>query len=175
MQARIISGPPALLPALIVAAAACVSATDPLPGFVRAAGEERASLVRAVADYYTVRGRAFVSGHLRDLYVAYPKLAQGEDIREGINLDAHHFRQWREVDASEAAHQLEAYEPMRIFVNGDRAVAFVHGTEMFEIRGGPSGGEFFTRIDLARDAGRWIVERTDEQMMAEPPPRIPDR
>lgn len=129
----------------------------------------------AIADYYTVLGRAFVTGDIRSLHAAYPNLASGEDIRNGINLETLRLRSWREVEATSARHELEPYEPMRIFVNGDRAVAFVHGIEWFEIRGGPSGGEFFTRIDLVSDAGRWIVERTDEQMMGEPPPRIPVR
>lgn len=160
---------------LALAAGACARAVDPLPGYTRASGEERASLMRAIADYYTVRGRAFVLGDPAVLFAVYPKLAQGEDVRNGINLDAFHLVLWRNVEVTKADHLLESYEPVRIFVKGHLAVAFVHGNELMQIRGGPSGGEFFTRIDLVQDAGRWVVERTDEQMMAEPPPRVPKR
>ena len=160
---------------LALAVAACARVVDPLPGYTRASGEERAPLIRAIADYYTVRGRAFVLGDPAVLFAVYPKLAQGEDVRNGINLDASRVVLWREVDVTKVEHVLESHEPARIYVKGDRAVAFVHGTEMMQIRGGPSGGEFFTRIDLVNDADRWVVERTDEQMMAEPPPRTPVR
>jgi hypothetical protein len=129
--------------------------------------------MRAIADYYSVRGRAFVSGDAGVLFAAYPKLAQGEDVRRGINLDAFHVPLWREVEVTEVTHRLESYEPAGIYVKGTHAVAFVHGSEYMQIRGGQSGGEFFTRIDLVNDADRWVVERTDEQMMGEPPPRTP--
>lgn len=161
--------------ALALAVSACALYVDPLPGYRRASGEERATLMRALADYYTVRGRAFVSGDAAILFAAYPKLAQGEDVREGINLDAFHLPGWRAVEATKATHYLNSYEPVRIYVKGTAAVAFVHGKEMFEVRGGSSGGEFFMRIDLVNDADRWVVERTDEQMMGEPPPRLPKR
>jgi hypothetical protein len=163
-----------LFAALVFAVVACAP-PDPLPGYTRASAEQHATLMRAVSDYYTVRERAFVSGDASVLFAAFPKLAQGQDIREGINLDALHLPGWREQEATKASHYLESYEPTRIYVSGTAAVAFVHGHEMFEVRGGQSGGEFFTRIDLVYDADRWIVERTDEQMMAEAPPRMPKR
>jgi hypothetical protein len=148
---------------------------DPLPGYTRASTQEHASLIRAVGDYYALRARAFVLSDPTVLFAAYPKLAQGQDVRDGINLDAIRVPQWREVQVTEVTHVLESYEPARIYVRGSSAVAFVHGTEYMQIRGGPSGGEFFTRIDLVNEEDRWVVERTDEQMMGEPRPRLPTR
>ena len=164
------------LVALAVLSASCAARpVDPLPGYARASGEELASLTRAVADYYTVRARAFVAGDPAILFAVYPGLAEGEDVRNGINLDAFHVVGWREMEVTKVQHRLQSYEPARIYVKGDSAVAFVHGSELIEIRSGPSGGEFFTRIDLVNYADRWMVIRTDEQMLAEPPPRVPDR
>lgn len=65
----------------------------------------------------------------------------------------------------------EASEPIRVWVEDAAAVAYVHGHEWLS---SDSGGEFYTRIDLARGAGGWTIERTDEVMQAEwPPPRTP--
>jgi hypothetical protein len=33
--------------------------------------------------------------------------------------------------------------------------------------------EIFVRFDLRRDAGRWVIERTDEWVMGESAPRTP--
>jgi hypothetical protein len=162
--------------ALALAAGGCARAVDPLPGYARASGEERASLMRAVADYYTVRERVFVSGDATSLFAACPRLAQGEDLREGINLDAFRVPHLRDLGVTDVSDDLEGYEPARVYVKGTSAVAFVHGWEIWRYpRGDYTGLEFFTRIDLVNDADRWVVERTDEQMMAEPPPRLPNR
>lgn len=157
----------------LVLSVAC-SRGDALPGYTRATGDERAALMRAVADYYAVRERAFVSGDSRTLFAAYPRLAQGEDVRQGINLDPFWIPHMRELGITSVTSDLEGYEPARIYIGQASAVAFVHGWETWSYdRGGGTGLEFFTRIDLVSDADRWVVERTDEQMMAEPPPRTP--
>lgn len=167
--------PPLALLTLALAVASCARPVDPLPGYTRASGEELASLTRAVADYYTVRARAFVAGDPAVLFAVYPGLAEGEDVRNGINLDAFRLVGWRELEVTKVEHRLQSYEPARIYLKGASAVAFVHGSEHFEVRGGTSAGEFFTRIDLVNYTDRWVVIRTDEQTMAEPPPRVPDR
>jgi hypothetical protein len=133
--------------------------------------------MRAVADYYEVRERALVQGDPRILFAAYPKLAQGEDLRSGINLDAFHVLHRRELGVIDMTDHLEGYEPARVYVKeGLAAVAYVHGWEVWVYPlGSYTGLEFFTRIDLAYADGRWVVERTDEQMVAEPPPRVPSR
>ena len=162
--------------ALLLALAACARLADPLPGYARASDEDRAALMRAVSDYYTVRARAFVSGDAAVLFAAYPKLAQGSDMREGINVDALRVPSMHELSLMDIRDELEGYEPARVYVKQREAVVFVHGLEIWNYtRGGYTGLEFFTRIDLVNDADRWLVERTDEQMMAEPPPRIPLR
>jgi hypothetical protein len=162
--------------AAVLVATACAPADDALPGLTRASGEERATLLRAIADYYTVRERAFVSGDMASLLAAYPKLAHGEDVREGINLDAFWAPHLRDLGVADVSDDLEGYEPARVYVRGNAAVAFVHGWEIWYYpRGDHTGLEFFTRIDVVSDAGRWIVERTDQQMMGEPRPRVPNR
>ncbi|MGH2491400.1 MAG: hypothetical protein ACRDF9_07815 [Candidatus Limnocylindria bacterium] len=149
---------------------------DPLPGYARASADERAALVRAVADYYTVRQRAVKFGDAAVVFAAYPKLAEGESLREGINLDAHFIRQMRDGGVTKVTYELERYKPMRAYVKGGAAIVFVQGVEYWHYPyGGPGAGGFFTRIDLVDDAGRWVVERIDEQMMSEPPPRVPSR
>lgn len=151
----------------------CVLA-DPLPGYRLASSEEHAALMRAVSDYYSARARAFVSGDAAALFAAYPKLQHGEDLREGINLDGFWVPHMRELDVVDVTDDLEGYEAARFYVKEPLAVAFVHGWEIWNYpRGDHTGLEFFTRIELVNDADRWVVERTDEQMMGELAPRTP--
>lgn len=159
---------------VLVAASGCAGSVDPLPGYTRASVEEHASIVHAIVDYYTARQRAVMFGDAALLFDAYPKLAQGENLREGINLDAFFVRLMRDDRVTQVTVELERYEPMRTYVKGTVGVGFVHGVETWHYHGGPGSGEFFTRIDLAREADRWVVERTDEQMMGERPPRTPN-
>jgi hypothetical protein len=147
---------------------------DPLPGYTRASVEEHASIVHAIVDYYAARQRAVMFGDAALLFDEYPKLAQGENLREGINLDGFFVRLMRDDRVTKVTVELERYGPVRTYVKGGAAVGFVHGVETWHYHGGPGSGEFFTRIDLASDAERWVVERTDEQMMGERPPRTPN-
>jgi hypothetical protein len=72
------------------------------------------------------------------------------------------------------SHSLEGRGPIQVYVRAESAVAFVHGSEEFEYPSGPpSFGEIFVSFDLRRDAGRWVIERTDGQVMGEPAPRTP--
>lgn len=125
--------------ALLLVVVGCAQRVDVLPGYTRASASEHASLLRAISDYYTLRARAFVLGDESVLLAAYPKLAEGANLKEGINLDAFRIPLWREAEATEVTHQVDSYEPTRIYVSGIRAVAFVHGSETMQIRGGPSG------------------------------------
>jgi len=160
---------------VLVLIAGCVRSVDPLPGYRRASSEEHASLMRAVSDYYSVRSRAFVSGDAAVLFAAYPKLQHGEDVREGVNLDGFWAPHMRELGVVDVTDDLEGYEAARFYVKEMAAVAFVHGWEIWNYpRGDHTGLEFFTRIELASDADRWVVERTDEQMMGERAPRTPN-
>lgn len=165
--------------AMILVLSACARGVDqlpdPLPEYTRASADERAALVGAVADYYTVRQRAVKFGDAAVVFAAYPKLAQGESLREGINLDAFFIRQMRDGGVTKVTYELERYEPIRAYVKGRAAIVFVRGLESWHYPSGPGSGGFFTRVDFVDDAGRWVVERTDEQMMSEPPPRLPNR
>jgi hypothetical protein len=158
---------------LFVVVTGCASPVDPLPGYTRASVEQHASIVHAIVDYYGARQRAVMFGDAALLFDAYPKLAHGENLREGINLDSFFVRLMRDDRVTKVTVELERYEPVRTYVKGNAAVGFVHGVETWHYHGGPGSGEFFTRVDLARDADRWVVERTDEQMMGERPPRTP--
>ena len=162
---------------LFVVAAGCGAGypqPDPLPGYTRASVEEHASIVHAIVDYYAARQRAVMFGDAALLFDLYPQLARGENLREGINLDAFFVRLMRDDRVTKVTVELERYEPIRTYVKGATAIGFVHGVETWHYHGGPGSGEFFTRIDLASDAGGWVIERTDEQMMGERPPRTPD-
>jgi hypothetical protein len=160
---------------LVVVVTGCAGSVDPLPGYGRTSVEEHASIVQAIVDYYAARQRAVMFGDAALLFDAYPKLAQGENLREGINLDAFFVKMMRDDRVTKVTDELERYEPVRTYVRGNAAVGFVHGVETWHYpHGGPGSGEFFTRIDLASDAGEWMVERTDEQMMGERRPRTPN-
>lgn len=177
MKARLV------IVALVFAIAACAP-PDPLPGFAPASAVDRASVVRAVEDYFAVRERAAVTGDTTELFESYPALALHEDRRQGINTETFFVERVRsaktlpkEIAPSvivRMSHQLERYVPIGVYVSADKAVAFVHGLEHFEYpSGGPSSGEIFVRFDLRRIDDRWLIERTDEQVMGEPPPRTP--
>jgi hypothetical protein len=73
---------------MFVVVTGCAGSVDPLPGYTRASVEEHASIVHAIVDYYAARQRAVMFGDSALLFDAYPKLAHGEIVREGINLDA---------------------------------------------------------------------------------------
>jgi hypothetical protein len=168
----------------VIAAAACVRASDPLPGYVPASAEERASVVRTVEDYFAMRERAAVTGDATELFTAYPALAQHEDRREGINTETFFVervhlsrtmpKEFAPPEIMYMSHLLESYHPIGVFVRADSAVAFVHGLELFQYTvGGHGGGEIFVRLDLRRGADRWVIQRTDEVVMGERPPRTP--
>ena len=80
---------------LLLAVAACARAVDPLPGYVRASVEERAELMRAIADYYGVRGRAFVSGEATTRLATFPKLEPARIYVHGTSAVAFvHCQAW---------------------------------------------------------------------------------
>lgn len=166
-----------LVVALVFAAAACTP-PDPLPGYISASAAERTLVVRTIEGYFAMRERAAVTGDATELFEAYPALALGEDRRQGINTETFFVERVRLAQGDGAfrkmSHELETYVPIVVYVRADHAVAFVHGLERFDYpRGGPSLGEIFVRFDLRRLADRWAIERTDEQVMGEPPPRTP--
>jgi hypothetical protein len=159
--------------ALLLPVAACAGSADPLPGYTPASGLERASVVRTIEDYYAMRERAAVTGDGTELFQAYPALRQGMDRRRGINREAF-FVENAPPEIIYMSHVLGWYAPIAVYVQADSAVAFAHSVEIFQYRsGGAGGGEVFVRFDLRRTLDRWLIERTDEQMMGEPPPRTP--
>jgi hypothetical protein len=163
---------------------ACTTA-DPLPGYRAATTEERIAVVSDIERYFALRERLAVSGDVTALYGAYPDLTPNVDRRVGVNNEgwfAERARSAREQPAAVApplitqmSHELEYDEPIRVYVSGIHAVAFVHGLEHFNYLADPvpSAGEIFIRFDLRRERDRWQIERTDEQLMHERPPATP--
>ena len=115
--------------ALAVAVLSCARAIDPLPGYRRASEAERAAVLRVIADYYTRRERAALTGDASVLFSAYPQLADGEDRARGVNADAFFFERMRAVRIAGLTFDLDGYEPIGVYVRDDTALAFVHGLE----------------------------------------------
>lgn len=170
------------LVALAFAVAACAP-PDPLPGYAPASAVERAFVIAVIYDYFAMRERAAVSGDATELFEAHPALALHEDRRLGINTETFFVERvrlaWTQPKWGappvivRMTHELETYVPIGVYVVADKAVAFVHGVEHFAYDSAPSSGEIFVRFDLRRSGGRWAIERTDEWVMGEPPPRTP--
>ena len=71
---------------------------------------------------------------------------------------------------------LESYQPIRVFLRANDALAYVHGVETWEpghVGSMQTSGEFRTVLNLRLTDGRWMVVRTDEQTMGERPPTDP--
>ncbi len=148
--------------ALAFAMAACAQARpDPLPGYRPASPEERAAVIRVVSDYYELRNRAAVTGDIASLYVAYPALAQGEDRSSGVNVEAFFVERMRAQGVTHVAVDLEASEPVKVYVNETKAVAYVNGRETWDLRPGTGQtiGGIFVLLDLRHTTKR-LAHRT---------------
>lgn len=160
--------------AVALAAMACVQA-DPLPGYRPASAEERPIVIGAVSYYYDLRNHAAVTGDLAPLYRAHPALAQNQDPRSGVNAESFFVDRMRALGVTRVAVELEASEPVKVYLSETNAVAYVHGRETWDL---PSGSgqtmsEIRVRLDLLHGASGWIVERTDEVELGETPPPTP--
>ena len=159
---------------MFVVVTGCAGSVDPLPGYTRASDGERASVMRTIEDYYARRERAALTGDTSVLFAAYTELADGEDRSKGINVDAFFVQRMRAIGILGLTHDIEANEPVGVYVSDSNAVAFVHGRYSWQNPHGPSTiGEFYTRIDLVRHVGGWLPVRTDEVELHERPPRTP--
>ena len=148
--------------------------TEPLPGYGAASADERAAVMRTIEDYYSRRARAALSGDPAVIFVAYPKLVGAEDRSSGINTDAFFVERMRNLGVTDVRFEIEEREPARVYTREGRAVAFVHGKETWRYpRGDATIGEFYTRLDLFRESSAWQIDRTDEVMLGERPPRTP--
>jgi len=164
--------------ATLLLAGACMSCTvqptDLLPGYRAASTDERAVVMRTIEDYYSRRATAAVSGDAATIFAAYPKLAEGEDRTSGVNTDAFFVERMRNLGVTDVRFEIEEREPARVYVKDGRAAAFVHGKQTWRYpRGDATIGEFYTRLDLFRELGGWQLDRTDEVMLGERPPRTP--
>ena len=115
-----------------------------------------------------------MSGDAATIFAAYPKLAEGEDRTSGVNTDAFFVERMRNLGVTDVRFEIEEREPARVYVKDGRAAAFVHGKQTWRYpRGDATIGEFYTRLDLFRELGGWQLDRTDEVMLGERPPRTP--
>lgn len=156
------------------------STVDPLPGYVRAASDVEASVRSAIEEYYDLRGRAAVTGDIAPLYSRHRGLAVGEDRTKGVNVEAFFVERIQSFNretsgprVTEMRFDATAYGPLRVYVMGETAVAFVHGIEEWHDVG--TKAEMRVRFDLRRESERWTIERTDEQLLGERPPATPAR
>lgn len=141
---------------------------EPLPGYTPAPDDERHRIMLVIDDYYALRAGAAETGDTSRLFQAYPRLAVGEDRSAGINTDAWFVERMREYPVLRMTFCFECDGIARVYIRDDRAVVFIHGTEMWRYpRGDATIGEFLTRIDLVREAGAWTLVRTDEVMLHE--------
>jgi hypothetical protein len=161
---------------LVAAVLVLACGADPLPGYRAATADERASVLAVIAEYFDLLDSAVVSGDIGPLRARHPLLAQGTDAQRGINSEAVTLQlpSVRDHLIREARVDPQAYEPVRVYLQGDRAVAYVHGWYTWDrVTGAPTQGELRVRFDLSRAADRWTIERTDEVVLGETPPPTP--
>jgi len=82
----------------------------------------------------------------------------------------------RALRVSRVNVELEAAEPIKVYVNEGRAVAYVHGRETWDLPPGTGQtvSEIYVRMDLRQTTGVWLIERSDEVVLGEriaPTPR----
>ena len=131
----------------------------------------------AVRDYYALRNQLTAGLTVEDFWRTYPDLGYEHDLRSGINLEVMLWKWSHDPQLVRLNYRtdIESYQPVRVFVRANEALAFVHGIETWEHRtgGGPTKGEFRTVLTLKLSDGAWTVVRTDEQKMGERPPTDP--
>lgn len=128
------------------------SATGSSSGYHAASTDERAVVMRTIEDYYSRRASAALSGDAATIFV----------------------ERMRNLGVTDVRFEIEEREPARVYVKDGRAAAFVHGKQTWRYpRGDATIGEFYTRLDLFREGGGWQLDRTDEVMLGERPPRTP--
>lgn len=148
--------------------------TDPLPGYRPATADERATVMRVIDEYYALLNSAEVTGDTSALLARHPGLAQGQQRETGINIETWMVERTRALNIREVRVAIESYEPVHVYVKEGAAAGFVHGLFTWEYQqGSPTKGELAVRFDLVRTADRWVIERTDEWMLGERPPRTP--
>jgi hypothetical protein len=165
---------PFVAAALALAAMTCAQA-DPLAGYRPASAEERPLVIGAISYYYELRNHAAVTGDLAPLYRAHPALAQGQDRRSGVNVESFFVERMRALGVTHVAVDLEASEPVKIYLSETKAVAYVHGRETWDLLpgSGQTIGEIRVRLDLLHGPSGWTVERTDEVEQGETLPPTP--
>ena len=160
--------------ALIAVALASCAASNP---YRTAVEPQRGSIVGAVRDYYALRNRLTAGLDINDFWQTYPELSYGHDLVQGVNLEVMLWKWSHDPQLVRLDYRtdLESYEPMRVFVRANEAVAYVHGVEAWDHRTGgpPTSGEFRTVLSLKLADGKWSVVRSDEQVMGEPAPTDP--
>lgn len=138
--------------------------------------QQRAEVVAAVRDYYALRNQLTAGLAIEDFWRTYPDLGYEHDLRSGINLEVMLWTGSHDPQLVRLNYRtdIESYQPVRVFVRPDDALAYVHGLEIWDHRTGPStSGEFRTVLSLKLRDGHWTVVRADEQVLGERPPTDP--
>jgi len=136
----------------------------------------RAAVVAAVRDYDALRGQLTAGLAIEDFWGTYPSLSSERDLLHGINLEVM-LGTWSHdplLVRRNYRTDLESYQPIRVFVRANEALAIVHGIETWEhALGPPTSGEFHTVLSMKLGDGHWTVVRSDEQVQGERPPTDP--
>jgi len=138
---------------------------------------DRGAVVAAVRDYYALRNRLTAGLDINDFWQKYPELSYDHDLVRGIHLEIMIWKWSHDPQLVRLDYRtdLESYEPVKVFVRANEALAYLHGLEAWDQpTGGPSTrSEFRTVLSLRLADGKWSVVRSDEQMMGEPAPTDP--
>lgn len=130
--------------------------------------EDTALVMPAIEEYFSIRKQAILSGDVAELHKRYPELAQGTDLRAGINSEAILVEQYRSPKTFDETLDLEYYEPIQVQVRNGTAKVVVHGLAGYlhpeEIK---SEGEFHLTLTLRQQNGLWTVLQTDEKTLEE--------
>lgn len=145
-------------------------------GYRVATDQQRADVVATVREYYALRNQLTAGLAIEDFWRTHPELSYEHDLPSGVNLEVMLWKWSHDPQLVRLNYRtdIESYQPIRVFVRANEALAMVHGVEAWDHRaGGPTSGEFRTVLSLKRGDGGWTVVRTDEQTMGERAPTDP--
>lgn len=121
-----------------------------------------------VDEYFEVRKQALLSGDVTVLHKRYPELAQGTDLKAGINTEAFMIEQSRSLKMLDETLDLDYYEPIRAHKDGQTAIVVIHGQASYLYPDEThSVGEFHLTLTLRQQNGAWTVTQTDEKTLEE--------
>lgn len=91
----------------------------------------KAMLQKPISEYIVSRVNSVTFGDTQFLWRQNPRWQQEQDLKAGINAEAELVNSYRSLKPTQADLKLEAYEPLKAQVTGNRAVILIHGTETY--------------------------------------------